>query len=448
MTRRINIKPIKNLTGYLEGLIKGRLWAKVIIALFLGILVGFALGPQAGFFSQDTAKIITGWIALPGRLFLVLIKMIVIPLVVASVILGIAKNEDMEMLKRLGPRIVIYFIMTTSIAVTIGFASALLIKPGKLIESESMMTQTQIGMEEITDTESGMDATGLGGVPERIISIIPENPLDAMVSTEMLQVVIFAIIFGVALASLKTGSKKIILDLFDSLLEVCMQVVRWAMWLAPLAVFGLLAEITSKIGFDILIGLGAYIGTVLLGLFVHLMFYLVLVSSASKMNPFSFLDKVREVQLLAFSTSSSAAVMPLSMETAEEKLGVGPSISRFVVPLGATINMDGTALYQGVATVFLAQVYGVDLSIMSLILVMVTAVGASIGTPGTPGVGIIILATVLSSVGIPPDGIALILGVDRILDMSRTAINVTGDLTACVVMDRLLGVGEASAKST
>lgn len=445
MARRINIKPIKNLADYLDGLIKGRLWAKVIIALFLGILVGFVFGPQAGFFSPGTAKVVTGWIALPGKLFLVLIKMIVIPLVVASVILGIAKNEDMDMLKRLGPRIVVYFIFTTSIAVTIGFAAANLIKPGNLIDSESMMAQMEV--EEISETEGGMGDAGLGDVPDRIISIIPENPLDAMVSKEMLQVVIFAIIFGVALASLKTGSKKIILDLLDSLLEVCMQVVRWAMWLAPLAVFGLLAEITSKIGFDILIGLGAYISTVFLGLFVHLIFYLVLVTSVSKISPFSFLEKIREVQLLAFSTSSSAAVMPLSMETAEEKLGVSPSISRFVVPLGATINMDGTALYQGVATVFLAQVYGVDLSVMSLVLVMVTAVGASIGTPGTPGVGIVILATVLSSVGIPPDGIALIIGVDRILDMSRTMINVTGDMTACVVMDRLLGVREASGKS-
>jgi Na+/H+-dicarboxylate symporter len=200
-----------------------------------------------------------------------------------------------------------------------------------------------------------------------------------------------------------------------------------------------MTEISSKIGLDVLKGLGVYVITVLAGLLVLLFFYLVMVFISSGMKPLNFLGRAREVQLLAFSTSSSAAVMPLSMETAQKELGVSETISKFVVPLGATINMDGTALYQGAATVFLAQVYGVELSVMSLVLVMMTSVGASIGTPGTPGVGIIILATVLTGVGIPADGIALIIGVDRILDMSRTAINVTGDLTACLVMKRLIG---------
>jgi Na+/H+-dicarboxylate symporter len=181
------------------------------------------------------------------------------------------------------------------------------------------------------------------------------------------------------------------------------------------------------------------VGTVLLGLFVLLLFYMLLVALLGKKNPFDFLKKIREVQLLAFSTSSSAAVMPLSMKTAEEKLEIRPSIAQFLIPFGATINMDGTALYQGAATAFLAQVYGVDLGVTALLLIVVTAVGASIGTPATPGVGIVILATVLRSAGIPASGVALIIGVDRILDMSRTTLNVTGDLTACAVMDRIVG---------
>ena len=185
--------------------------------------------------------------------------------------------------------------------------------------------------------------------------------------------------------------------------------------------------------------MGIYVGTVLLGLLILMCLYLLIVWFISRRSPWQFLSAVRDVQLLAFSTSSSAAVMPVSIKTAEEKLGVRSSISQFLIPLGATINMDGTALYQGVATIFLAQVFGVDLGVSGLLLVIVTAVGASIGSPGTPGVGIVILATVLDSVGIPLSGIALIIGVDRILDMSRTAVNVTGDLTACTVMDRWVG---------
>jgi proton glutamate symport protein len=196
--------------------------------------------------------------------------------------------------------------------------------------------------------------------------------------------------------------------------------------------------ITMRIGFGAIFGMAAYIGTVLLGLVVLLIFYLVLVSLLGKVSPIRFLRDIREAQLLAFSTSSSAAVMPLSMGTAEKKLSVEPSIARFIIPLGATINMDGTALYQVTAAVFLTQVFGVHLDIWGLIALAGTAVGASIGTPSTPGVGIVVLATILQGIGVPASGIALILGVDRILDMSRTTINVTGDLTACAIMNRWL----------
>ena len=218
-----------------------------------------------------------------------------------------------------------------------------------------------------------------------------------------------------------------------------MTVVRWAMILAPFAVFGLLAQLTAKIGLDALIGMAAYVATVLLGLLLLFAIYLIVLFIGAKKKPLSFLSATREVMLLAFSTSSSAAVMPLSIKTAEEKLGVRPSVSQFIIPLGATINMNGTALYQGVAAIFLAQVFNVDISLGGMALIVITAVGASIGTPATPGVGIVILAMVLGSVGVPAAGIALIMGVDRILDMSRTAINVSGDLVATVLMDRWVG---------
>ena len=218
-----------------------------------------------------------------------------------------------------------------------------------------------------------------------------------------------------------------------------MTVVRWAMLLAPFAVFGLLAQLTAKLGLDALLGMAIYVGTVLLGLAILFVVYLVIIYFVARQSPLAFIKAVRDVLLLAFSTSSSAAVMPLSIKVAEEKLRVRPSVSQFIIPLGATINMNGTALYHGVAAIFLAQVFGIEIGISGMALIVITSVGASIGAPATPGVGIVILSMVLGTVGIPAAGIALIMGVDRILDMSRTAINVSGDLVAAKLMDRWVG---------
>lgn len=246
-------------------------------------------------------------------------------------------------------------------------------------------------------------------------------------------------VFGVALVMMSPTQSRPLLELMGSLQEVCMTVVRWAMLLAPFAVFGLLVQLTAKLGFDALLGMAVYVGKVLLGLLLLFVMYMIILVVATSQSVLGFFVSVREVILLAFSTSSSAAVMPLSIKVAEEQLGVRPSVSQFVIPMGATINMNGTALYQGIAALFLAQVYGIDISLSGMALIVVTAVGASIGSPATPGVGIVILAMVLSSVGIPASGIALIMGVDRILDMSRTALNVTGDLVAACVMDSWVG---------
>jgi Na+/H+-dicarboxylate symporter len=260
--------------------------------------------------------------------------------------------------------------------------------------------------------------------------------------------VIYAIFIGIALLALKKSQSKLILDLASSIQAITMKIVNWAMIIAPLAVFGLLCDVTIRIGVDAILGMSVYVATVILGLLLLLSFYVLIVMFVAKINPIRFLRAIREPQLLAFSTSSSAAVMPLSMKTAHEKLGVRQSIAQFVVPLGATVNMDGTALYQVVAVVFLTQVFGIELTVSDLLLLIVTTVGASIGSPSTPGVGIVILATILQNTGVPPAGIALILGVDRILDMCRTTVNVSGDLTACVVMDRWIGKDVAKVKST
>jgi Na+/H+-dicarboxylate symporter len=442
-------KSLKRLSGYLQNLIKGRLWLKILIGMALGIMVGTLLGPSAELVPPDTARAIGNWLAIPGQIFLILIQMIVVPLVFASLILGIAASENMEQLRKLGMRVVVYFVLTTVIAIIIGIGVTLAIKPGEFIPGE-LLEQT-VGGEAVGQTPEPMERPTLEELPDAIVRILPQNPLNAMVGGQMLQVVLFAIIFGLALVTLAPKQADPLLMLLSSLQEVCMTVVKWAMLMAPLAVFGLLAQITTKIGIDILAGMGIYVGTVLFGLVLLLFLYLLIVSSVSKKSPWKFLSAIREAQLLAFSTSSTAAVMPISIKTAEEKLGVRPSVSQFVIPLGATINMNGTALYQGAAAVFLAQVFGVQLGLDQMIFIVLTTVGASIGTPSTPGVGIVILATVLSGVGIPPAGIALIIGVDRILDMSRTAINLTGDLVACTVMERWVGaerksVGELSQR--
>jgi Na+/H+-dicarboxylate symporter len=358
--------------------------------------------------------------------------MIVIPLVIASIIRGLAASENLEQLKKMGLRVTLFFILTTAVAASIGLFVGNLIDPG---ESLTSLAGSQLSASSPTEVPA---TPGLQQLPDTVVGLLPGNPLDAMVEGEMLQIVIFSIIFGIALVSMVPDQARPMLELLGSLQEICMTVVRWAMKLAPVAVFGLMAQLSTQIGLGALLGMAIYVLTVLLGLALMLAVYLLLLWLFTGLGPLVFLRSASNLMLLAFSTSSSAAVMPLSIETAEQQFKVRSSISQFVIPLGATINMNGTALYQAVATVFIAQVYGVELSMGALALVVAMAVGASIGSPATPGVGIVILAMVLETVGIPAAGIALIMGVDRILDMSRTAINVTGDLVACLLMDKWL----------
>ena len=277
-------------------------------------------------------------------------------------------------------------------------------------------------------------------ITDKLVDLIPTNYVRSALDQDMLATVILALFLGMAIVAIDNGRMKAFLDLIQAVQAISMKIIKWAMKLAPVAVFGLICSITMRVGFGAIAGMAAYVGTVLLGLIFLLVFYLLIIWSLGKMAPIQFLKKIRDVQLLAFSTSSSAAVLPLSMATSEKRLKVSPPVARFIIPLGATINMDGTALYQISATVFLTQVYGVELGLYGLIAVILTTVGASIGTPSTPGVGIVILATILQGVGVPASGIALIIGVDRILDMSRTTVNVTGDLVASVVMNRWLKV--------
>lgn len=417
-----------------------KLWFQVILGMILGVCFGLLLSPSAfALVSSETAFKIAPWIALIGNVFLALIKMIVIPLVLSSIILGITSAKSVAILKKLGLVIVPYFVFTTLFAVCAGILITTFINPGSYVSKEVISQMSVANIQVVKEAQNI-------SIPDLLVDLIPVSVAKAELSGNILAFVILAIFIGVALLSLKEEESKPLIDLSKSLQAFSMKIVEWAMKLAPYAVFGLICSITIKIGFDAISSMFMYIFTVVFGLVLILCFYLIIVYLASNMKPLEFLGKIKEVQLMAFSTSSSAAVMPLSIDTAETKLEIPTSISKFVIPLGATINMDGTALYQVCAAVFLAQVFSIDLSFVELFVLALTTVGASIGTPSTPGVGIVILATILQSIGVPLEGIALILGVDRILDMCRTTINVTGDLTATLVMKRLTNFSTTSEK--
>ncbi|WP_370462573.1 dicarboxylate/amino acid:cation symporter [Pseudomaricurvus sp. HS19] len=423
---------LKSLSAGLDRLVQGHLWVKVLIGLGLGVITGVLLGPDLALVSQDTAMVVANWLALPGKLFLALVQMIVVPLVFASIVRGLTASSDINLLKQMGLRSGLFFLAMTVLASLIGLSLAGLINPGHYVDREAM--QHLVEQEAVTADVAAFALPSLGEVPTRLMGLLPANPLQSMVNGEMLQVILFAVIVGIALISMDTDKSGPIFSLVVAVQELCMKVVSWAMKLAPYAVFGLVARLTAMVGLDILTGMLVYMVTVVLGLLLLALIYLLIVRLLSGMTARVFLQETRELLLLAFSTSSSAAVMPLSLQTAESRLKVPEQVTKFVIPLGATVNMTGTALYQGVAVVFLSQVFAVDLDVMSLVLVVFMSVAAAVGSPATPGAGIVILAMILESVGIPSVGVALLLGVDRILDMVRTVVNVMGDLCACLLL--------------
>ncbi len=435
---RIDPRNIKHLIQPLHRLMRQRLWLQVLVGMALGIGTGLMLNPETGWISAPLAQGIGEWLALPGRLFLAFIQMIVVPLILASIIRGIAAATDVQQLRSTGIGLGIYFIATTAAAAIIGIIIGLTVRPGDYVERAAIGSQA---IELPAETKEALanvpqEETRLADIPQQITKVLPTNPMSSIVEGEMLQIVIFSIVIGIGLLSVPVGSAKPLLELLGSIQQICMAIVGVVMSFAPVAVFGLLAQAMIEAGMGVLTGLGAYAAVVIFGMAVLLLFYIVIAAVLGNRNPVAFLSAIREPLLLGFSTNSSAATMPVTVKTAEESLFVRPSLSQFVVPLGATINMGGTALYQGLATIFMAQLFQIDLPIGVLVALVVTAVGASIGTPAVPGVGIIVLATVLSSAGIPLMGLTLIIGIDSVLERFRTSLNVTGDLVACVVMER------------
>jgi Na+/H+-dicarboxylate symporter len=410
---------------------------RIIIGLVAGLVYG-VIAAAAGW-GKFTADWITPW----GTIFLNLLKLIAIPLVLGSLVTGVASLSDLSRLSRIGGKTIGIYITTTAIAVTIGLIMVNLVKPGHSVPEATRTTlQAQYG----SAAEGGDEAASIvreRGPLQPIVDIVPTNFFDsASDNRNMLQVVFVAVLFGIGLIQLPPDKSKPLLDVFDGLSQAVIRLVDLIMLMAPIGVFALLAgTITSVTGDDpgqilqLLGALGFYMLTVITGLLIHVgLTYGAILRFWTPLSFREFYSGIAPAQLVAFSTSSSGATLPVTMERCEEKLGVSEEISSFVLPLGATINMDGTALYQAVAAVFIAQTLGMDLTLAQQLTIVLTAVLASIGTPAVPGAGIIMLVIILEAVNVPAQGIALILGVDRILDMLRTTCNVTGDATVCTAV--------------
>ena len=390
---------------------------KIIIALVLGALTGILLN----IFAPELFPEIDKYVLTPvGKIFISLITMLVVPIVFISIALGTAGLGDPKKLGRIGLKTIGYFLVTTSIAIVIGLGLAYLFEPGNA------------GTFNTADLEYKSEEAP--PVSDTLLNIIPTNPIQSFAEANMLQIIVFAIFIGFALTMLGSKVDKV-QELLEQGNEIMMYLVNLVMKFAPYGTFALLASAIGQQGFDAIKAMSLYMLVVLLALVVHaIVTYGSSILFIAKRNPIQFFKGFAPAMGVAFSTSSSNATLPVSMNVAQKNLGVPKTISSFVQPLGATINMDGTAIMQGVATIFIAQVYDVQLTWTALLIVVLTAVLASVGTAGVPGVGLIMLAMVLTSVNLPVEGIALIIGIDRLLDMARTAVNITGDAACAVVV--------------
>ncbi len=427
------------------------LWQVMLVGLLLGVAAGLALAP-GGLVAlpADTLTPLTEWIMLPARLFLALITMVVIPLVFCSILLSVTESGGMDFLRRTGIGVIVYFTLCTFVAVGIGLLVSHLVNPAQYAPANWLMAGSGT-LKNAADAAAKL--TDDRSLPQLIVDVIPVNPLSALIDQKMLSIVIGAFLAGLALLSLPRQQAQPVIDVCAGVLAACMKIIFWVLWLAPFAVFGFLFRLVVETGAGGLAGLAGYIAAVLLGLLCIMACYMLVVWLGARRSPAEFIKLSRDVIVLAFCSSSSSATMPLTLSTAENAFKVRPEIARLVIPMGTIINMDGTAVYQIIVALFLTSLLGIDLTMMQTVVLCTTIVFAAIGTPGTPGVGLVVLAVILSDLGIPPEAIGVILSVDRLLDMCRTVINVMGDLTAAVLFDRLTpyampaGAAELQGKS-
>ncbi len=421
------------------------------LALHWQIMIGMIIGIVFGFLMTQFSwgKGFTGdWIAPLGTIFVNLLKLIAVPLILASLIKGISDLKDISKFKAIGGRTIIIYVLTTVIAITIGLVLVNLIKPGEGITPATIekLTTEYASNSKISERIAEAGRQKESGPLQFIVDMVPQNAIAAMSNNKlMLQVIFFAIFMGICMLLVKEEQSEALKKFFDSLNEVVLKMVDLIMLTAPYAVFALLANVVvTSDDPDILLALLRYAGVVFFGLALMIVFYSIMVSILTKKSPFWFLKQISPAQLLAFSTSSSAATLPVTMERVEEHIGVDKEVSSFVLPVGATINMDGTSLYQAVASVFIMQVLWPEgLTFSNQITIVLTALLASIGSAAVPGAGMVMLVIVLEAIGFPSDklpiGLALIFAVDRPLDMLRTTINVTGDATVAMIVAKSVG---------
>ena len=409
------------------------------LALHWQILLGMVFGVFFAFILIQFTwgkDLIVDWVKPFGTIFINLLKLIAVPLILASLIKGISDLKDISKLSKMGGRTIGLYILTTVLAVSIGLVIVNIIKPGSYISEQ---TRTELVASYTADANSKIEAANKQsevGPLQSLIDIVPDNIIKASADNgNMLQVIFFAVIFGIAMILIPEEKSKPVKDFFDSFNEVILKMIDLIMLFSPFGVFALLAAIVAESpSLDLFKALGMYGLTVLIGLFLVICVYLVLVKVLAKKSPKFFFNGISPAQLLAFSTSSSAATLPVTMERTVDNLGVDDEVASFVLPIGATINMDGTSLYQAVAAVFIAQSFGMDLSLATQLGIIVTATLASIGSAAVPGAGMVMLVIVLAQAGIPEAGLALIFAIDRPLDMCRTTVNVTGDAAVSMIV--------------
>ena len=415
---------------------------KILIGMVVGILFGLGMTTVDG-----GANFVGNWINPFGNIFVKLLKLIAVPLIIASLVKGISDLKDISKFKNIGLRTIGIYIGTTVIAITIGLLLVNVVQPGEGISEETItkLTETYANSSGVQSKIQEASNQKNSGPLQFLVDMVPDNAMKAMSNNKaMLQVIFFTIFLGISMLLIGEKKAKPLKDFFDALNEVVLKMVDLIMLFAPYAVFALLANVVvSSNDPDLLVALLKYAFTVVGGLLIMVVFYMILVSIFTKKNPLWFLKQLSPAQLLAFSTSSSAATLPVTMERVEEHIGVDKEVSSFVLPVGATINMDGTSLYQAVAAVFIAQALGFDLTFADQLTIILTALLASIGSAAVPGAGMVMLVIVLESVGFPADklaiGLALIFAVDRPLDMCRTVINVTGDATVASLVAKSVG---------
>ncbi|MFB9861073.1 dicarboxylate/amino acid:cation symporter [Salinicoccus siamensis] len=422
-----------------------KLTIQIVVALILGIIIGSILSPM--YDSQQWVQWIDQYIFnILGQLFLNMIFMMVVPIVFISIVLGVVSVGDPKLLGGYGLKTLLFYLATTAIAITIAMVVANILDPGE--GQSALLGSDEVAEYRETELEGGSTGEALQqGFDQTVINLIPTNVVEAMGTQNMLQIIAFAIFIGIAMIAKKDKAAGLI-RLFEEANEVVMWIVLAIMkYFAAIGAFGLVATAFVQAGFGAIQQLGMYFVCVLLALFIHMILvYGAAVKFLAKKSFIWFIKGFAPAMGVAFSTSSSSAVLPISLKSAQENLGVRKSISSFVQPLGATINMDGTAIMQGVATVFIAQLSGIDLTIMQMVTVVLIATVASIGTAGVPGVGLVMLAMVLTAIGLDPAAIGIIIGIDRLLDMTRTMVNVTGDAAISLIINEQENRKEGAAR--